>query len=51
MENGLLKNKEGMEYKLASAARKWRNGSTGAEGAFSGMRFILHMPENKKCPF
>jgi len=51
MENGLLKDKEGMEYKLASAARKWRNGSTGAEGAFSGMRFILHMPENKKGPF
>merc|ERR1712123_460884 len=32
MENGLVKDNEGMEYKLASAARKWRNGSTGAEG-------------------
>jgi len=36
---------------LSSAARKWRLGSSGAEGAFSGMRFILHMPDNKKGPF
>jgi len=52
VDNGLLKgDKEGMEFKLASAARKWRNGIGGADGAFNGMRFILHMPENKKGPF
>lgn len=52
LENGLLKgDKEGVEFKLASAARKWRNGVGGADGAFNGMQFILHMPENKKGPF
>eukprot|EP00092_Neocalanus_flemingeri_P010154 GFUD01010944.1.p1 GENE.GFUD01010944.1~~GFUD01010944.1.p1 ORF type:complete len:1552 (+),score=561.52 GFUD01010944.1:76-4731(+) len=52
VENGLLQgDKAGMEFKLASAARKWRNEAGGAEGAFNGMRFILHMPENKKGPF
>jgi len=51
IENKLISDKEGMEFKLSSAARKWRLGSSGAEGAFSGMRFILHMPDNKKGPF
>lgn len=51
MENKFIKDKEGMEYKLANAARKWRIGASGSEGAFSGMRFILHMPDNKKGPF
>jgi topoisomerase (DNA) II binding protein 1 len=51
MENKFIKDKEGMEYKLANAARKWRLGASISEGAFSGMRFILHMPDNKKGPF
>merc|ERR1719495_1281094 len=51
VDNKLISDKEGMEFKLSSAARKWRMGSSCAEGAFNGMRFILHMPDNKKGPF
>ena len=50
MENGLLKDKEGMEFKLASAARKWRNGSIGGlystcqrtrKGLSQGKNYVL----------
>ena len=46
--NSLISDKEGMDWKLASAARKWR---IGAGGAFDGMKFILHMPEAKQGAF
>ena len=46
--NSLISDKEGMDWKLASAARKWR---IEAGGAFDGMKFILHMPEAKQGPF
>lgn len=46
--NSLITDKEGMDWKLASAARKWR---IEAGGAFDGMKFILHMPEQKQGPF
>jgi len=51
LENGYIKADDGMEFKLASAARKWRKNACESEGAFNGMKFILHMPENKKGPF
>ena len=52
LENGYIKDDDdGMEFKLASAARKWRKNACESEGAFNGMKFILHMPENKKGPF
>ena len=46
--NSLISDKEGMDWKLASAARTWR---IGAGGAVDGMKFILHMPEAKQGAF
>ena len=35
---------EDTEYKLSTAARRWR---LQGGGAFEGMKFIVHVPENK----
>ena len=47
-DNGFIEDRTSLEWRLASAARRWR---LNKGGAFDGMKFIIHMPEKKAAPF
>jgi len=47
-DNNLIENKSTLDWKLATAARKWR---LEEGGAFDGMKFILNMTESKLGAF
>merc|ERR1712198_54784 len=48
LDNNLIENKSTLDWKLATAARKWR---LDEGGAFDGMKFILNMQGSKLGAF